>query len=230
MNDPAQSDENALSIRRLILPVVGFVVFLTVFTILINTLGIERLQGFIEEAGIFAPLVYISIKALTYIVAPLTSGPIQVVAGTLFDSVWLGTLYTLIGEVLGGSISFWIARRLGRPAVVRLVGHEGMKRVDDLYENQLGGWRALAVARLVLTSIWDFLSYAAGLSNTVRFRTYLWVSIVVGSVPIFIFVWLGDSVVTDTSRLVPLYVLVTVLAAVPIIFQKPLKRLFDNFR
>lgn len=214
--------------RQLIVPLVGFVAFVTLVTLLVNAIGVERLQAMIQTAGPLAPLIYIIIKALTYIVAPLTSGPIQVVAGTLFDSVWLGTVYTLVGEVLGGSINFWIARRWGRPAVVRLVGQQGMERVDALYENRLGGWRGLAVGRLLLFSFWDFLSYAAGLAQTVRFVTYLWVSIVLGFVPTFAFVWLGDSVVTDTSRLMALYALVAVTIVLPLILQKPLKRLFDG--
>ncbi len=216
---------NQTSWRQIAVGGVGFVIFLTVLTFGINAIGIDNLQQVIRDAGPLAPLVYIAIKALTYIFAPLTSGPIQVVAGTLFDSLWLGVLYTLIGEVLGGSISFWIARKLGRPIVVRLVGQKNMRQVDDFYENQLGGWRSLAVARLVLFSVWDFLSYAAGLAKTVSFRAYFLVSTILGFIPTLFFVWIGNTAVENTSALIWVYVLVGGLILLPMIFRKQVGRL-----
>jgi len=219
---------NQISWRQILLGAVGFIIFLTVLTFVINAIGIDNLQQLIRDAGPLAPLLYIAIKALTYIFAPLTSGPIQVVAGTLFDSLWLGVLYTLIGEVLGGSISFWIARRFGRPLVVRLVGRKNMRQVDDFYENQLGGWYSLAIARLVLFSVWDFLSYAAGLAKTVSFRAYFLVSVILGLIPTFFFVWVGNTAVEDTSALVWVYLLVGALILLPVLFRKQVARLLQS--
>ncbi len=217
--------DNRASWRQIILGAVGFIVFLTVLTFGINAVGIENLQQVIRDAGPLAPLLYILIKALTYIFAPLTSGPIQVVAGTLFDSLWLGVFYTLIGEVIGGSISFWVARRLGRPIVVRLVGQKNMRQVDDFYANQMGGWRSLAAARIVLFSVWDFLSYAAGLAKTVSFRAYFLVSVVLGFFPTLFFVWIGNTAVEDTRALIWIYVLVGGLILLPLLFRKRVMRL-----
>lgn len=214
-------------IREIIVLLAGFVVFMVVLLTFMNAVGIPRIQEAVQEAGVFAPLFYILLKTLTYVFAPLTSGPIQVFAGTLFDSVWLGVLYTLIGECLGGSISFWIARKLGRPMVARLVGKDGIRQVDDFYQNRLGGWLPLAVARLVLFSVWDFLSYAAGLAP-VKFSSYLWVSFFVGAIPTFLFVWLGDNIVNDEGSLLLIYGLVAVLIAVPILLRKPIGSLLQH--
>jgi uncharacterized membrane protein YdjX (TVP38/TMEM64 family) len=140
----------------------------------------------------------------------------------------LGVLYTLIGEVIGGSVSFWIARRFGRPIVVRLVGQKNMRQVDSFYENQLGGWYSLAVARLVLFSVWDFLSYAAGLAKTVSFRAYFLVSVILGFIPTLFFVWIGNTAVEDTSALIWVYVLVGGLIVLPVIFRKQVMRLLQR--
>ena len=126
----------------------------------IEAIGLERIREVIESAGPLAPLAFIAIKITTYVFAPLNSGPIQFSAGILFGLL-PGTLYVLIGEVIGGSISFWIARTLGRTVVRRFVGEAGMARVDQFY-HQVGGWRGLLYARLFLFSIYDFISYAAG--------------------------------------------------------------------
>ena len=222
------ADENSPErppIRELIVGGLGFLAFLTILTLGMNAIGEDNIRKAIEEAGIFAPLVYIAIKALTYIFAPLTSGPIQVIAGRLFGSIELGVLYTLIGEVLGGSISFWIARRFGRPVVLRFVGKKGMEQVEDFYQNRMGGWISLAVARLILFSVWDFLSYAAGLAKSISFRAYLAVSIILGFLPTYFFVWLGAQATENQTNLLWVYGLVAVLIILPIAAHKPIASL-----
>jgi uncharacterized membrane protein YdjX (TVP38/TMEM64 family) len=207
-------------VREILLGGLGFIAFLTILTLGMNAIGEENLQRAIEEAGIFAPLLYIALKAATYIFAPLTSGPIQLVAGKLFGNVWLGVVYTLIGEVLGGSISFWIARRFGRPVVLRFVGEEGMKQVEEFYQNRMGGWISLAVARLVLFSVWDFLSYAAGLAKSVKFSSYLAVSIILGFLPTYFFVWIGTQAMESQTNLFLVYGLVALTVLIPLVLHK----------
>jgi uncharacterized membrane protein YdjX (TVP38/TMEM64 family) len=232
MEEQNDTPERAFFTRRRLLEIaaaaVGFIVFIVGIMLFMNAVGIPRLQALIEEAGPLAPLAYILLKAVTYVFAPLTSGPIQVFAGTLFGSVWHGVLYTLIGEVIGGSISFFIARRFGRPVVARLVGSEGMAQVDQFYTSRLGGWLPLVIARLVLFSFWDFLSYAAGLAP-VKYRTYLWVSIICGFFPTFLFVWLGDNVAGDsTTALAVTVVVLLVLSLIPLMLMRPINRLLEN--
>lgn len=212
-------------IREILVGGVGFLVFLTIIAFAINAIGIENLRAFIADAGPLAPLAYITLKAVTYIFAPLTSGPIQVVAGTLFGNLWLGVLYTLIGEVIGGSISFWIARAFGRPVIVRLVGEQGMQQVEDFYKKRMGGWVSLAVARIVLFSLWDFLSYAAGLAESVRFRAYFFVSVVFGALPTFFFVWIGTQAFADSRTLFLIYALVAAMVLIPIAARRQIEGL-----
>lgn len=213
------------SIRDLLIGGIGFLVFFTAVIIGMNMIGTDNLRQLIVDAGPLAPIIYIVLKAVTYVFAPLTSGPIQVMAGTLFGNVWLGVLYTLIGEVLGGSISFWLARSFGRPLVARLVGAEGMQQVEQFYQNRLGGWISLAVARIVLFSVWDFLSYAAGLAESVRFRSYFLVSVIFGALPTFFFVWTGTAALQDSRALVMIYVIVAIFILIPIVLRKQIESL-----
>ena len=121
----------AKSLRALIPAAIGFVVVTGALIVAIQVIGLDHIRDTIASAGVFAPLIYIFIKILTYVVAPLSSGPLQLSAGILFGLI-PGTLYTLIGEVIGGSIAFWLSRRFGRSVVHRLVGEDGMTRVDTL--------------------------------------------------------------------------------------------------
>ncbi|MGJ3237671.1 MAG: TVP38/TMEM64 family protein [Anaerolineae bacterium] len=208
------------SIREILIGGFGFIVFLTVMILFVNAVGVNSLQNFVQNAGPWAPLAYITVKAGTYVFAPLTSGPIQVIVGTLFGNLWLGVLYTLIGEVIGGSISFWIARKFGRPVMKRIVGQSSMSQIENFYQTRMGGWVSLAVARVILFSVWDFLSYAAGLAQPIRFRTYVFVSFVFGAIPTFFFVWIGMQAFENPGNLVLIYGLVAVLILLPILFHK----------
>ncbi len=206
-----------ISLRAAALGIVAFVVVTLVLIVAIEQIGVERIQAFVQSAGPFAPLLYIALKATTYVFAPLSSGPVQLVSGTIFGLGW-GTVYTLIGEVAGGSISFWIGRKLGRLVVVRFVGQDGMARVDR-FTTQLGGWRALAYARLFLFALYDFISYAAGLTTAITFRQYVLVSTLLGAIPTFLFVAVGASLAGD-RRLIPvIYVGIGVLSVVPFLVR-----------
>jgi uncharacterized membrane protein YdjX (TVP38/TMEM64 family) len=214
-------EEPKKSWMPLIVAGIGFVAVTGLLIIGIQVIGLENIRGFIERAGPFAPLAYIAIKAATYVFAPLTSGPIQLSAGVMFG-LWAGTLYTLIGEVIGGSISFWIARRFGRDVVRRFVREDGLMRVDD-FVNQIVDWKTLIYARLFLFSIFDFISYAVGLAR-LRYRTYFLVSVFIGVIPTFVAVALGTSLTEERSELVMLYVLIAVVSALPLIFQKRIRK------
>jgi uncharacterized membrane protein YdjX (TVP38/TMEM64 family) len=208
--------------RAVLFGALAFVVITLLMLAAIEWIGVERIQKTIEDAGTLAPLAYIFLKAITYIFAPLSAGPIQLSSGLLFG-LWSGVFYSLLGEVVGGSISFLIARKLGRPVVARFVGANSVTRVDQLI-GELGGWRALAYARLFLFSVYDFVSYAAGLTTTITFRQYLLVSVILGFIPTFIFVAVGTSLTENRSLIIPLYIGVGAISIAPFVIRWLLRR------
>ena len=110
-----------VSTRALAIGGLGFLALLTVLYLLVQSIGIDELQLMIAGAGIWGPLVFVAVKALTFTFAPLSAGPIQFASGILFGII-PGTLYSLLGEVIGGTINVLIARLLGRRIVKRFVG------------------------------------------------------------------------------------------------------------
>jgi uncharacterized membrane protein YdjX (TVP38/TMEM64 family) len=200
-----------------ILPAAAAFLFVTGGTLyLMNTLGPDRLRQSIIDAGPLAPLVYIGLRALTYVFAPLTTGPIQVASGALFG-VWEGILYSLLGEVLGGSINFWIGRKLGRPVVLRIAGESGLAKAEEYY-HLVEDWRGLAVARLVLFAMWDFLSYVIGFTSA-RFVHYVLVSFFVGAIPTAAAVFLGAQLSGDNLTLLTIAMIaVCIIVSLPLVF------------
>jgi uncharacterized membrane protein YdjX (TVP38/TMEM64 family) len=209
-----QPEAPKISIRAIVLGIIAYVVVTLGLIYAIETIGVDAIREFIQRAGPLAPLVYIAIKASTYVFAPLSSGPLQLSSGVLFG-LWAGTLYTLIGEVLGGTISFLIARHLGRPIVRRFVGDEGMRRVDG-FVSQLGAWRTLIYVRLFLFAIYDFISYAAGFARNVTLLQYVVVSSLIGAIPTFLFVAAGASLADNRDMVIVIYFGIILLSTIPV--------------
>jgi uncharacterized membrane protein YdjX (TVP38/TMEM64 family) len=212
--------QQAKSLRALIPGVIGFIVITVALIVGINAIGLDRIRDTIASAGPLAPLIYIVIKIVTFVVAPLSSGPLQLFSGVLFGLI-PGTFYTLLGEVIGGSINFWLARRFGRPVVERLVGEENLPRVDS-FISQIVDWKTLLYARLFLFSFYDFISYAVGFS-TLKYSSYLIISTLAGVVPTFIASLLGTSLTNERGSLLLIYSLVAIGSVVPLIFQKRIR-------
>ncbi len=217
-----QPEGGRISLKTVLLGLIPFVLVTLALVGAVEFIGVERIQAIIESAGPLAPLVYMGLKIVTYVFAPLSSGPIQMSSGILFG-LWPGLIYTLVGEVLGGGISFMIARRWGRGVVARFVGAEGIKRVDVLVDD-LGGWRALVYARLFLFSIYDFISYAAGFTTTISLAQYVIVSIVAGFLPTFLSVYVGVSLAEDRSQFLVVYAGLGLLSLIPLAVSFWLRR------
>lgn len=156
----------------------GFVALFVFYKIATESPAIDWLRVSVEQAGPWAPVAYVALRASTYIIAPISLPGIELTGGILFG-LWQGTALSIVGQTFGGSVNYWIARLLGRPGVERFAGKKSLLRVDEFYE-RVRGWQGLLAARLVLPG-YDFLSYVAGLTP-LRFRHYVWVS-ALGGIP-----------------------------------------------
>lgn len=216
-------ESEKFSWRAVLIAGVSFVAITIILTLAIEAIGVKRIQGLVEQAGPAAPLVYILLRVASFVIAPLSTGPIQFAAGVLFG-LWPGVVYSLIGEVIGGSANFWIARLLGRPVVARLAGKGGMARIEKFYRQAGEAW-TLVYARLFLFAIYDFISYAAGFTP-IKYRQYLIITAVGGFFPTFIAVAVGATLTSgDTAQLLRLYAVLAVLAVIPLVFYRRIRRL-----
>lgn len=125
------------------------------------------LEGWINDAGILAPLVFMFI----YIVGTIFFFPgsvLTLAGGALFGPVY-GTFYNLTGATIGAAISFLIARYLLSDWVEEKTGGR-MKQLKDGVENE--GWRFIAFVRLVPLFPFNLLNYALGLTR-IKFWHYV---------------------------------------------------------
>ena len=89
------------------------------------------LQAWMASFGAWAPLVSIVLNAAQVIAAPIPGQVVGLASGYLFG-VWRGTLYSLIGVMLGTGIVLILTRRWGRPFVVKLVPAAQLEKLDRL--------------------------------------------------------------------------------------------------
>lgn len=188
-----EAEQNLIGkLLALFVVVIGF----TIVTLIVVELagGAEKFRAMIEGAGIWAPVVYVLLKASTYVIAPLSGTTIKLASGALFG-VWDGMVLSLAGDTLGACINYWIARSLGRKGITKFAGKKALDRVDAT-ASKVGGWRVLLAARVLLSPIYDFISYAAGLARF-PFGQFLAVT-AIGGIPVSIlFAYLGDATATN---------------------------------
>ncbi|MFP5454140.1 MULTISPECIES: TVP38/TMEM64 family protein [Rhodobacterales] len=138
----------------------------TVFAEARSLLDVERLEMLVARAGLWGPIVIVTLMTIAVVASPIPSAPIALAAGAAYGHVW-GTVQVVIGAELGALIAFGLARVLGHDALRRVFGD----RVDA---GLLGSQNALTAmifaSRLMPFVSFDMISYAAGLSRLHAWR------------------------------------------------------------
>lgn len=121
----------------------------------------ERLAALVDWAGPFGPAVIVAGMTIAVVASPIPSAPVALVAGAAYGHT-AGTIYVILGAEIGAIVAFTIARILGRDAIRKWFG-------DRLEKGFLGSQDALTLtvltSRLIPFISFDFVSYAAGVSN-----------------------------------------------------------------
>ncbi len=124
-----------------------------------DIVSIQKLSETVNQAGIFAPILFILIYALGTVFF-LPGVILTLAGGFLFGPVW-GTVYNLIGAVLGATLAFWVARFLASDWIESRVGGRLQWILQGIATS---GWRFVAVVRLIPAVPFNLLNYALGLT------------------------------------------------------------------
>ena len=188
MNNPTKTFLRALPNLIMLALVLGglYVVF--------RYFDTETIKQFVESAGIWAPLALITAKASTIVFAPIGGTPLYPLAGALFG-FWGGFTYLIIGDALGGIISFYISRIWGRKVVSYFFPDN---KLLDRVLRVLGSVKGLLVARVAFISFPELISYAAGLTR-IPFWQFFVIFISVSVIPVAALVGLGTLFTVQNS-------------------------------
>ena len=154
---------------RKFLSIIFFVAIAIVLIYIIQNYGIEPLRTQVANMGIWAPLGIFILRGISIILPALPSSAYSLLAGSLLG-FQTGYFTILISDMVFCQAAFFIARNYGRAPVRKLVGIKAMKRIESFNQNQLEG-NFFLMTGLLMTGLFDFLSYAIGIGGT-RWRIF----------------------------------------------------------
>ena len=141
-----------------------FVVIAIVLIYIIQNYGLEPLRNKVESMGIWAPLGILILRGISIILPALPSSAYSLLAGSLLG-FQKGYLTILISDIIFCQAAFFIARNYGRSPVKKIVGINAMKKIESFNQNQLEE-NFFLMTGLLMTGLFDFLSYAIGIGGT----------------------------------------------------------------
>ena len=175
--------EPAKSRRSAILKAILFVLFIIAaisiirFTPVKEFLAQESLRRLLEEAGFWAPLIYIVIYAAG--ICLFVPGTLLTGIGAAIFGPYRGFVYVWIGAMIGASAAFWMGKTLGREFAASMIG-DRLKKYDDAIEKN--GFTTVLYLRLVYFPFTP-MNFGMGLTK-VRFWDYFFgtgLGIIVGT-------------------------------------------------
>jgi uncharacterized membrane protein YdjX (TVP38/TMEM64 family) len=140
----------------------------------------DAIEGFIDSFGIYGPVIFVLIFALSIML--LVPGTVFTIVGALLFGPWMGTLLNVLGATLGAVGAFFIARHLGRDFVEHIIGSRfgaKLKRYDEKLQKH--GFATIFYLRVTFFPL-SPLNYAAGLTK-VSFRDYFFGTLL-GIIPV----------------------------------------------
>ncbi|MDD4832156.1 MAG: VTT domain-containing protein [Clostridia bacterium] len=127
-------------IKRLIIAiVVTAVVLISAYFILKRTGALdafdsaEDIKNFILKGGVYSYLIFFFIQFAQVTIVPIPAF-LTTVAGTLVFGPWQTTLISIVAQMLGAVVAFYIGRKLGRKIVSWIIGEEQTLK----WQTQLG--------------------------------------------------------------------------------------------
>lgn len=171
----------------------GAFAIIMIFMLLLNrtdfvkSISISDVRSFIESKGSLGPIVYVVL--LTLLPLLLFPDSVIVIAGGMAFGLGWGIILTSIGSLLGGMISFYISRYVGKDFVQKYAKDISMFKGKN---NKVNGFFLIFILRLIPMFPFKVVSYSAGLTNVKASDFAL--ATVIGSIPgIIVYTNLGDK-------------------------------------
>ena len=171
-------------------------IFIIIFPLLlklgyINKLDItpEKIQDKLLESGIYAPLILITIQFILAIISILPSLLFNIAGGYLFGPFY-GTLYSLIGILLGSFVVFLVAKKYGRPFVEKLVDKRELYHFDMFFKKK--GILVFIFSDYIGIFPRDTVSLCAGLTK-IKKSEFIIISLLGFIPPVIILNYLGSQ-------------------------------------
>jgi uncharacterized membrane protein YdjX (TVP38/TMEM64 family) len=176
-------------VKAIVLIIVVITAYFCHYSGIFRNCSAEGIKEYINSFGAFGPAIYMIMFSI------IPSGSIIAIAGGMAFGMYLGTLYTIIGALIGATTAFYLSRFLGRDAVEKLVKGK-IQSFEDGVEKR--GFLLILILRLIPIIPFNVISYGAGLTK-IKFIDYL-LATMIGIIPgVIVFTNLGDKALNFRS-------------------------------
>lgn len=175
MENKKLKTNKAVIITKFVILII-MVAFIPLYIIIFRQDALQYMDSFENAAeylrtnrieGIF---VYFFAQCIQILIFILPGQVFQFAAGYVFGFL-PGLIYSIIGAFLGGTITFYAARFLGRDAVALIVKRDRLARYDKWLSSKKV-YLAVFIIYLIPGMPKDLLTYAAGVSK-MPYRAYI---------------------------------------------------------
>jgi len=194
-----------------ILAIIVFLIFLSYFFKgfmynLVNN-DLDNIIHFIYYFGGFSFFIFIILIIFEVVLAPVPGLILNVAGGWVFGPV-LGSILVLIGNLIGATICYFIAKRLGGTYFKKLIGKEKLKKFTKYVDKD--GFLVLFILRLNPLTSSDIFSYVAGLVN-MKYKPFI-LSTTFGLAPlVFILSYSGDYFIGNSIFFRLIFFIISIL-------------------
>lgn len=196
--------------KKELVKLLATIIVLSIISILLSRwLRTDVMQEKILQTGIWGPVIAGLYIVFSHVFAPVAGTPGVVVAFAGFG-LFKGWLILYIASLLSATINFYIARKLGRNWVIKLAGRDSIDKIDKFTE--IMGTKLLIIARIFGMPMFEFISYAVGLSN-ISFEKYFLITSTIIIIPGYIFSVLINNSLESASSLALFFLGMFVLGA-----------------
>jgi uncharacterized membrane protein YdjX (TVP38/TMEM64 family) len=157
------------------------------YTPLKEFLTLERMKGFLDSSGFWAPVIFILIY--TAGICLFVPGSLLTALGAAIFGAYRGFLFVLVGAVFGAAAAFFIGRYLGRDYAASVIGDK-LKRYDEAIERH--GFATVLYLRLIYFPFTP-MNFGMGLTR-VRFWDYFWGTLLGILVGTFVFTFFVGTI------------------------------------
>lgn len=149
----------------------------------------DSLALWIEDAGIWGPIIFMLLNTVQVLLAIIPGGPFEVAAGALFGP-WTGTLMCDMAMTAGGMITFFFVRKFGMKFIELFVERKEIESVKFLHTNEK--YTSLLFLFFLLPGTpKDLMCYVVGLTD-IKWTTWLLINFI-GRFPAILLSALGGS-------------------------------------
>lgn len=159
---------------------------------------VDFLKMFIEGKNILSYFTFVLLLFFATVFMPVTVLPIIPIAAPILGPFMTGIL-SIVGWTSGAVVAFLIARHLGRPILGRLVSIKKIERVSEKIPKDA---MFLFVVLVRMTFPVDIMSYAIGLTTSMKLMPYTLATILGVAWFSFAFAYLGNAFFEGDLRVI----------------------------